>query len=95
MERNTIEASELESTWDHSQYWQGAGLAYTEFDDIATGVGSSEREAAEDACEQLAMQGWDTSTIDISEANRDTAQLCECAEDEGCEHHWFVTIRVR
>jgi hypothetical protein len=100
MERQTIEAHEIESTWDHSQYWPGAGLAFTDFDDIATGIGASEREAANDALEQLAMNGWNTDAIDVSEANEDTTQLCECSEggdceDGYCEHQWFVTIRVR
>jgi len=95
MTRKTIEASEIESSWDHSQYWQGAGLAYTEFDDIATGIGESEKVAVIDACEQLAVQGWDTSTLDISEANDDSARLCGCGDDGECEHGWFVTIRVR
>ena len=95
MERAKIEAYEIETSWDHSQYWQGAGLAFTDFDEIATGFGSSEMEAARDASEQLAMQGLDTSTIDISEANTDTASLCECGDDDDCEHGWFVTIRAR
>lgn len=96
MDRKTIEASEIESSWDHSQYWQGAGLAWTEFDDIATGFGASEREATIDACEQLAMQGWDTATLDyVSEASDDSTRVCECGDDDECEHGYFVTIRVR
>jgi hypothetical protein len=42
---------------DNSQYFQGAGVSFTEFDDCATGVGNSEREALEDALESLAQSG--------------------------------------
>ena len=95
MERAKIEAYEIETTWDHSQYWQGAGIAFTDFDDIATGIGASEMEACQDACEQLAMQGFDTDSIDISKASTDTTQIWECGDDDECEHTYFATIRVR
>jgi len=86
---------DIEICWDSSQYWHGAGLTYTDFDDIATGIGQSKHEAAEDACEQLACQGYDTSTIDISAYSKKYVFLCECAEDDDCDHHYFVTIRVK
>lgn len=45
---------------DNSQYFQGAGVAFTDFDDCATGVGNSEREALADALESLAQSGeWE------------------------------------
>ena len=91
----TVGKYEIESTIDHSQYWQGAGLAFSDFEDIGTGIGNTEAEGAEDALEILAQNDWDTDSIDVSEANTDT-EACdgndECGEE--CEHHWFVTIRV-
>lgn len=45
---------------DHAQYFPGAGVCLTEFDDCATGVGNSEREALADALESLAQSGeWE------------------------------------
>jgi hypothetical protein len=47
---------------DMPSYFPGAGLAFTKYDDIATGIGDSEQEAAEDALEQLAQGDWDTES---------------------------------
>jgi hypothetical protein len=44
---------------EHSDYFQGCGVACTEFTDVATGIGNSEREALDDAIEQLAQGDWD------------------------------------
>lgn len=38
---------------DHSQYFQGCGVAYTEYDECVTGVGYSYKSALEDALDQL------------------------------------------
>ena len=43
---------------DHSQYFQGCGTSFTEFTDVATGIGSSQREAFDNALEQLASMGY-------------------------------------
>lgn len=45
-------------TWqaDHEQYWQGHGVAFTDYDECATGCGDTLREAFEDALESLAQQ---------------------------------------
>lgn len=74
---------------DNSQYFQGCGTAFTDFADVATGIGDSASEAFEDACEQLAQLGWDTSTLtdDLS----DEIDVPEDSED--CYH--YVSIRVK
>ena len=38
---------------DHPDYFQGAGVCGTEYDEIVTGAGSNEYDAAQDAIEQL------------------------------------------
>jgi len=43
------------------QYFQGHGISHSKWDDCATGIGMSEREAYEDALEQLAQNGWEIS----------------------------------
>jgi len=92
-----IQQYDIEISYDHSQYftlnlWR---QSYMDFDDLATGIGQSERDAAEDACEQITHQGYDTSTIDTSAYSGNYTQLCECSEDDDCDHHYFVTIRVK
>lgn len=39
---------------DHSQYFQGAGVAFTDWDDVFVGVGDTAKEAGDDAMESLA-----------------------------------------
>lgn len=38
---------------DHAQYFQGAGVAYTDWDAVYVGVGDTAREAADGALEQF------------------------------------------
>ena len=47
---------------DNSQYFQGCGVSYTEFDECATGCGSNALEAFDDAMEQIAMR----ESVDLS-----------------------------
>lgn len=42
--------------FEHSQYFQGCGVAYTNYRHVATGVGSTPLEALDDATDQI---GWD------------------------------------
>lgn len=42
---------------DHPDYFQGCGVAFTEYDECYTGIGDTEREAAEDALEQCITNG--------------------------------------
>jgi hypothetical protein len=78
---------------EHSQYFQGAGTAFTRFDACYTGIGDSLGEALDDAVEQLAMSdeydpkslpdGWDESML-ADKVDRITPIIesnCEC---EGC-----------
>ncbi len=91
-----------------SDYFQGCGTAFTEYTDVATGIGSSEREAAEDALGSLAQNDWDTDSN--AELSAEVAELSDRDEisdivDEYCEDNnmeepdetpWvYVSIRVR
>jgi hypothetical protein len=64
-----------------ASYWQGAGTAYTKWDECFTGVGSTPAEAADDAVEQAASSGWDTENVEI-----DITEFPEVAEDESDLH---------
>lgn len=77
---------------DHEQYFPGCGTSFTNYTDVATGIGNSAREAADDAAEQLAMNGWDTSALDAAiMAQSDVVDVPENSE----EMHHYVSIRVR
>ena len=43
---------------DHSTYFQGVGVAFTDWDVVFTGIGNTPHQAAEDAIEQACMAGW-------------------------------------
>lgn len=92
----------IDHGFDSEQYFQGEGLAYTEFEDIGTGIGETAQEAFEDACESLAQNDWDTSAIKgKSKLSRQTVQgylksIGISKEDrEETETHAYVSIRVK
>ena len=51
---------------NHAQYFQGCGVSYTKFKDVATGCGDTPSEALADALEQLATGGWDVDNVEAS-----------------------------
>jgi hypothetical protein len=75
------------------QYFQGAGTSFTKFKHIATGVGSSEKEAFDDALEQIAQ----THDVDFSKIEKDGENLSTkvapeiTAEDS--DMHYYFSVR--
>ena len=49
---------------DHAQYFQGCGVAFTEFDEVATGCGDNFAEALDEAIGDLAELGYETEGLD-------------------------------
>lgn len=91
----TIKSHEiLDHGVEHSQYFQGCGLAFSTFDDVATGVGDSPFEAAEDALESLAQNGWDVSSINNEESKESELPESDDESDEPSEIYHYVSIRV-
>lgn len=81
---------------DSSDYFQGCGIAFTEFTDIATGCGSNPKEAIDDALEQLAMSGWDTTTMDARILEHfEIAELPQKPEATIENTYYYVSVRVR
>lgn len=83
--------------YEHSQYFQGCGTAYTEFDDVATGVGENAKEAYEDAVEKFAFRDWDVSALPtrpngIRKRDKVPAKFLK---NEYNEIYWYVSIRVK
>ncbi len=82
---------------EYSQYFQGAGLAFTAFTDLATGAGFTEKEALEDALEQLAQNDWDTDCLEKLDGYKDATCSIDCNEDRAKddEQYWYVSVYVK
>lgn len=83
---------------DHEQYFQGCGVAFTDFDDVATGAGNDALEAIDDALEQLAMRGYDISALDDIEHydTRSSVSRLAANTNESFDAHWYyLSIRVK
>ncbi len=87
---------------EHEQYFQGHGTALTRWEECATGIGDSYGEALDDALDQIAQNGWDTSTIEadtevsaiLKERNVHPALAEAHTENEECELHVYVSVDV-
>lgn len=76
---------------ENSQYFQGCGVSFTEFDNVVTGIGDSLQAALEDALEQMAQTSVsipDELESEVSAAD-DTEDVPEDSED--CYH--YASIR--
>ena len=49
---------------EHSQYFQGCGVAFTRFANVVTGIGDNPAEAIDDCLEQMAMSGFDVEGME-------------------------------
>jgi hypothetical protein len=57
---------------EHSQYFQGCGTAFTEYDQCVTGIGAHFAEAYDDACDMLAQS--EPNTVDFNKLDKDTIE---------------------
>jgi hypothetical protein len=102
-EDRTVRAYEIQDHGVHDpSYWSGAGIAFSEFAEIGSGIGSSPGEALSDALETLALAGWIVSDEDAEAmlqeigpeyAARETVseRLQEIAEDALPPLSWTVS----
>jgi len=63
----SLEVKIIDHGIEHEQYFQGCGVAFTKYDVCYTGIGSNASEALEDALEQAACAGINTSDIQIEQ----------------------------
>jgi len=90
-------------------YWQGAGVAYTDWDDVYTGVGSTEQGAALDALDML-CQSANPCPDDIARMEfvamqydgdtlvcQDCEYMEECDQDKDveCDNTFVVLLYTR
>jgi len=88
---------------DFPSYFQGAGVAFTDWDECFTGIGDTPKEAAEDALEIAAQSGYNVDKIDndlddfpsayveMQEADEDEDE----DEDDGEYPQFYVTLYVK
>jgi hypothetical protein len=75
----------------YPDYFQGAGVSFTRFEEIATGCGETERDALNDALEQIATCGVEIPSemeSDLERAN--STDLASHSEDGP---YWYVSVR--
>lgn len=90
---------------DGSQYFQGCGTCFTDFDFVQTGIGSTEKEAFDDALECIATsESFTDGTFEriekeVSESEiwdeRDVQDVIGASDEdmEDSECYWHVSIR--
>lgn len=78
---------------EYSNYFQGCGISFTQYKDIATGIGHSAYEAIDDALELLAQNYWDTkSNLDLIEEARKMGKTKIIPQEDLWYH---VSVRVK
>jgi hypothetical protein len=79
---------------DHSQYFPGHGLWGTTYKECATGIGTSEKQALDDALEQLAQNDWDIDALCALDEFKESAG--DVSEKEIEQHHdeWWLWVSV-
>ena len=84
---------------EHSQYFQGCGVAFTRFDNVTTGIGDNPAEAIDDCLEQVAQAGFDTEGMEAQimaqEGLKAIPTTPSVLEEWGgeCELYYHVSIR--
>jgi len=86
-----VEYEILNHGWDHSQYFSGCGVAFTNYTDVVTGIGDNAKEAYEDALEQMAMSG--VSIDSMPKRPSGIRVRDKVPHDANVECYWFVSIR--
>lgn len=84
----------------NDQYFQGCGIAFTEYEDIATGCGNDPAEAIDDALESLAQGDWDCEDMEQRIIDQEFATKRKFPtkpsvplSSEDC--YYYVSIRVK
>jgi hypothetical protein len=98
MAKTIVEFELVDHGIENEQYFQGCGVACTQFEECATGIGDTPAEAIDDALECLAQQAWDVDGMekrilaDIGKRKMPQRPKVK-ARDEEC--HYYVSIRVK
>lgn len=86
---------------DHEQYFQGAGVSFTKYDDVAVGIGDNAVEAYQDAVEILFQDARsdvrNTFLLKLPRRPRGITarQRLTAAQSRNGEFHWYVAVYVK
>ena len=87
---------------EHSQFFQGCGVAYTNFEHVVTGIGDNPAEAIGDCLEQMAMNDFETENMEARIAEEEywgnfplkpSVAEKHPNQSEESELHYHVSIR--
>ncbi len=86
---------------EHSQYFQGCGIAFTRWGNVITGIGNNPAEAIDGCLEQIAQAEFDAEGMETrimaqegwGELPTFPSVLEEYGAEEECEIHYHVSIR--
>lgn len=80
--------------YEHSQYFQGCGTAFTKYDECVTGAAHTAKEAYEDAREQIACAGVELEGLPKRPKGiRARDHVPASHSGENSEFYWYVSIR--
>jgi hypothetical protein len=80
---------------DHSQYFQGRGVAHTRFDVVYIGIGNDAKEAYEDAVEGAATDDIDVSRLPSRPRGIRKSDKLTAEQSDHEDFHYYVALYVR
>jgi hypothetical protein len=80
---------------EHEQYFQGCGVAFTEYDECFTGIGVSAISAIDDCLEQVAMSGIDVPRDLEQESLLECTFGEEVVPEEHNDNYYYVSLRIK
>ncbi len=81
---------------ENEQYFQGCGISYTSFSNVATGIGDNPAEAIDDCLEQIAVNGTDTEGMEeriLADIGKRRMPRRPVVSRKSEECHYYVSIR--
>lgn len=96
MARRIVEYTIVDHGVESAPYFQGAGIAYSAWDDVSTGAGENAKEAYENAVELLADE-WDVSGLPKRPRGISTKSAVRRgrSKDFDADIHYYVSVKVR
>lgn len=87
---------------EHEQSFQGCGVAFTDYEDIATGIGNDPAEAVDDALESLTQNDWDVDGMEKRILKQELPRKRKLPTKPRVkmkygweDFHYYVSIRVK
>ena len=79
--------------WEHSQYFQGCGTSFSDFDNVVTGCGVNAVEAYADAVEQVYMNYDDADKLKLPKRPKGIRVRDKVPANYDEDFYWYVSIR--